>query len=84
MLDQWEDVLGATENLATWCYNLSQMVNPDSETLRNVANMGELLSEVDQRFKKEVSIGFRLIKHLLNKAMEPAAEVKEPESHWFD
>lgn len=77
-IDNWQNVLQATENLARFLYGWSQMVDPNSDLMER-PELADMLDEIDEEYMSEVSIDFRkLIKHV-ELAYEVRPEVKPPE-----
>ncbi len=78
LLRRWQDVVEATENLATFMHAVSQTVNPDSEWHR-AGNLVQLLDDISETFKRELSADYRKINYFLQKAALPKPVVQPPE-----
>jgi hypothetical protein len=78
LLQRFEDVLEASEKIATFYYSWSKTVNPDSEFHR-AGNLAELLEEIDDRYNSKVAIDFRKIILHMNEALEVRPEAQSDE-----
>ena len=74
LINRWQDVLQASEKLARFYYKWSQIVNADSPLYRS-GNLASLMEELDERYSKEVSVGFRKILDHVKEALEMRPDV---------
>ncbi len=78
MLRRWQDVMQATGNLAKFMDAASKTVNPDSNW-HKAGTLTQLLDDISETFKKEVSVDFRKINYFITKAMMPKPSVAPPQ-----
>ena len=78
MLRRWQDVMLATEHLAKFLDSASKVVNPDSDWHRKTTSLAQLMEEISESYKKEISIDFRKITYFLNLAGQDKPAVRKP------
>ncbi len=78
MLRRWPEILQATENLAKFMEMSSRIIDPDSD-LHKAATLTQLLDDLSETFKKQVSVDFRKITYFITKAMQPKPAVRAPQ-----
>ncbi|MCK5295280.1 MAG: ATP-binding protein [Alphaproteobacteria bacterium] len=69
MLDNWQDVMEASEKLSKFYMEWSKLVDPDNENLP-----ADLTMEVDEEYKAQVGVGMRLMMKHINKAVRSMPE----------
>lgn len=77
MLRRWEDIVEATENLAKFMDSAGKAIDPDSEW-HKAGTLAQLLDDINETFKKEVSVDFRKINYFITKAQQAKPSVRAP------
>lgn len=77
-LDCWQNTLQASENFAKFMDAAAKLVNPDSEWYKKATSLARLMDEINESFKKEVSMDFRKIGYFLSEAFQEQPIVRAP------
>lgn len=77
LLQRWKDTMQAAENLAVFLDSAAKTIDPGSEWHKS-GTLQQLLDNISESFKKEVSVDFRKISYFLNKAFQPKPVVRPP------
>jgi len=77
MLRRWPDILQATENLARFMESAAKTIDPDSDW-HKAGTLTQLLDDLNETFKRQMSVDFRKITYFLNKAQQPKPLVRPP------
>lgn len=78
MLRRWPDILQATENLAKFMESAAKTIDPDSDW-HKAGTLTQLLDDLSETFKKQVSVDFRKITYFITKASQPKPSVRPPQ-----
>lgn len=65
---KWSDIVDASEKFGEFMHEAARMVNPDSHHYRDAASLGQLMDEISESFKKELSVDLRKINHFISSA----------------
>jgi hypothetical protein len=78
MLHRWRDILEATEHLADFLESAGKAVDPDSDW-HQAGTLTQLLDDISDSFKREMSVDFRKITFFMNKAFQAKPNVRPPQ-----
>ncbi|MCB9990574.1 MAG: hypothetical protein H6867_04230 [Rhodospirillales bacterium] len=79
MLRRWKDVLQATQHLAEFLDSAAKVVDPDSDW-HKAGTLQQLLDDISESFKKEVSVDFRKINYFIDRAFQAKPYVRPPKT----